>query len=125
MELPLYESVPAGLPFTPETSPSTPMDITAYLIEHPASTYLVRVRWDSMEWAGIRSGDTVILDRGRTPRDGDIIIASLDGEVTLKTLEKTKTKIRLLPANPKYTPIEISWPCEILWVVVGSFRKYH
>lgn len=125
MELTLYESVPAGLPFTPETSPGTPMDITAYLIEHPASSYLVRVRGDSMEWVGIYGGDTVILDRGRTPRDGDIVIASLDGEVTLKTLEKTKTKIRLLPANSKYTPIEISWPCEILWVVVGSFRKYH
>ncbi len=44
MLLSLYESVPAGLPFTPETSPGTPLDITAHLIEHPASTYLVRVR---------------------------------------------------------------------------------
>jgi SOS-response transcriptional repressor LexA len=49
MELTLYESVPAGLPFTPETSPGTPLDISAYLIEHPASSYLVRVRGDSME----------------------------------------------------------------------------
>lgn len=125
MELLIFESVPAGLPFTPETSPGTPMDITKYLIEHPASSYLVRVRGDSMEWAGILGGDTVILDRGRTPRDGDIVIASLDGEVTLKRLEKKKTKLRLLPANPKYSPIEISGPCEILGVVVGSFRKYN
>ena len=44
MTLELYESVPAGLPFTPETNPSTPLDITTYLIDHPASSYLVRVR---------------------------------------------------------------------------------
>ncbi|MBP9811869.1 hypothetical protein KBC86_00695 [Candidatus Gracilibacteria bacterium] len=125
MELTLYESVPAGLPFTPETSPGSPLDITKHLVEHPASSYLVRVRGDSMEGVGIYAGDIVVLDRGRTPRDGDIVIASLDGEVTLKTLEKTKTKIRLLPANPKYNPIEISGPCEIMGVVVGSFRKYH
>ncbi|GAB0174922.1 MAG: hypothetical protein HHAS10_08010 [Candidatus Altimarinota bacterium] len=125
MLLKIYESVPAGLPFTPETSPGTPLDITTHLIDHPASSYLVRVRGDSMEGVGILAGDTVILDRGRTPRDGDIIIASLDGAVTLKILEKKKTTLRLLPANPKYSPIDITGPCEILGVVVGSFRKYN
>ena len=85
---PLFESVRAGLPFTPETHPTSQMDLEKYLIEHPASTYFVKVKGDSMEDAGIRQGDIVILDRSLTPKNGDIVIASLDGDVTLKYFEK-------------------------------------
>lgn len=88
LTFPLYESVPAGLPFTPETGEHTPLDITNYLIEHPASTYLVRVRGESMQERGILSGDIVVVDRARIARSGDIVIASFSGAVTLKILEK-------------------------------------
>lgn len=120
----LFESVRAGLPFTPETQPTSQMDLEKYLIEHPASTYFVKVKGDSMIEAGIQQGDIVILDRSLTPNNGDIVIASLDGDVTLKYFEKKWDKLRLIPANPKYEPIVVSWPCEILGVVSGSVRKY-
>lgn len=122
---PLFESVPAWLPFTPETGWGERMDLESYLIDHPASTYFVRVKGDSMEGAGIYTGDIVILDRARIAENGDIIIASLDGEVTLKRLEKQWGHIRLLPENPKYAPIIVDGPCEIMGVVVGLIRKYH
>lgn len=122
---PLFESVPAWLPFTPETGWGERMNLESYLIDHPASTYFVRVKWESMEGAGIHTGDIVILDRARTAQSGDIIIASLDGEVTLKRLEKKGSHIRLMPENPKYTPIVVDGPCDIMGVVVGLIRKYH
>ncbi len=122
---PLFESVRAGLPFAPETQPTSQMDLEKYLIEHPASTYFVKVKWDSMIEAGIQQWDIVILDRSLTPNNGDIVIASLDGDVTLKYFEKKWGIVKLIPANPKYEPIVVDWPCEILWVVSGSVRKYH
>jgi SOS-response transcriptional repressor LexA len=81
-----------------------------------------------MKDAGIVDGDIVILDRSRQPQNGDIVIASLDHEVTLKYFERSGSsgnpRIRLIPANDAYQPIEVSGPCEILGVVSGSVRKY-
>ncbi|MBX9809686.1 LexA family transcriptional regulator [Candidatus Gracilibacteria bacterium] len=122
---PLFESVRAGLPFTPETQPTSQMDLEKYLIEHPASTYFVKVKGDSMRDAGIIEGDIVILDRSLRPNSGNIVIASLDGDVTLKYFEKKGEIIHLIPANPDYTTIVVNGPCEILGVVSGSVRKYH
>ncbi len=122
---PLFESVRAWLPFTPETQPTSQMDLEKYLIEHPASTFFVKVKWDSMIDAGIQQWDIVILDRSLTPNNWDIVIASLDWDVTLKFFEKKWGIISLIPANIKYKPIIVDWPCEILGVVSGSVRKYH
>jgi SOS-response transcriptional repressor LexA len=122
---PFFESVRAGLPFTPETQPTSQMDLEKYLIEHPASTYFVKVKWGSMRDAGILDGDIVILDRSLRPNNGNIVIASLDGDVTLKYLEKQWDTIHLIPANPDYSTIVVDGPCEILGVVSGSVRKYH
>ncbi len=122
---PFFESVRAGLPFTPETHPTSLMDIEGYLINHPASTFFVKVKWDSMQDAWIVEWDIVILDRSLNPKNGDIVIASLEGDVTLKYFEKKWEKLRLIPANVKYEPIVVSGPCEILGVVSGSVRKYH
>ena len=122
---PLFESVRAGLPFTPETQPTSQMDLEKYLIEHPTSTYFVKVKWDSMRDAGIIEWDIVILDRSLRPNNGNIVIASLDGDVTLKYFEKKWEIIHLIPANPDYATIVVNWPCEILGVVSWSVRKYH
>jgi SOS-response transcriptional repressor LexA len=122
---PFFESVRAGLPFTPETQPTSQMDLEKYLIEHPASTFFVKVKWDSMMDAGIVEWDIVILDRSLSPNNWDIVIASLDGDVTLKYFEKKWGVLTLIPANAKYSPIIVDWPCEILGVVSGSVRKYH
>lgn len=122
---PLFESVRAGLPFTPETQPTSQMDLEKYLIEHPASTFFVKVKWDSMMDAWIVEWDIVILDRSLSPNNWDIVIASLDGDVTLKYFEKKWTIIHLIPANPDYSTIVVDGPCEVLGVVSGSVRKYH
>ncbi len=122
---PLFESVRAWLPFTAETQATSQMDLEKYLIEHPTSTFFVKVKWDSMMDAWIVEWDIVILDRSRSPNNGDIVIASLDGDVTLKYFERKWGTIHLIPANAKYAPILVDWPCEILGVVSGSVRKYH
>jgi SOS-response transcriptional repressor LexA len=122
---PFFESVRAGVPFTPETQPTSQMDLEKYLIGHPASTFFVKVKWDSMRDAGIIEWDIVILDRSLQPNNGNIVIASLDGDVTLKYFEKKENAIHLIPANPDYNTIIVDGPCEILGVVSGSIRKYH
>lgn len=121
---PLFESVRAGLPFTPESHPTKLIDMKEYLIDHPSSTYFVRVRWDSMKDAGIIEWDIVLLDRSLSPKNWDIVIASLDWDVTLKYFEKNGDNIRLIPANSEYLPIVIDGPFELLGVVCGSIRKY-
>lgn len=100
------------------------MNLDSYLIDHPASTYFVRVKGDSMEDAGIIEGDIVVLDRSIMPKNGDIVIASLEGDVTLKYFEKNDGVLKLVPANISYQPIIVNGPCEILGVVTGSVRKY-
>ena len=121
---PLFNSVRAGLPFTPESEPDKNVDIDSYLINHPSSTFLVRVRWDSMEDAGIIEGDIVVVDKSLSPKNRDIVIASIDGDVTLKYFERKSWVIRLIPANVKYNPIVIPEGTELLGVVVWSIRKY-
>lgn len=121
---PLFESVRAGLPFTPQEEPSGAVEIDRYLIDHPNSTFLVRVKGDSMKDAGILQGDIVAVDRSREAKNGDIVIASLEGDVTIKYLDLTGASPRLLPANETYPPIVLAADSQILGVVVGSVRKY-
>lgn len=121
---PLFESVRAGLPFTPQEEPSGTVEIDRFLIDHPNSTFLVRVKGDSMKDAGILQGDIVAIDRSREAKNGDIVIASLEGDVTIKYLDLTGASPRLLPANTEYSPIALEADSQILGVVVGSVRKY-
>lgn len=100
------------------------MDIDRYLIDRPNSTFLVRVKGDSMKDAGILPDDIVAVDRSREAKNGDIVIASLNGDVTIKYLDLTDASPRLLPANAEYAPIPLETDSEILGVVVGSVRKY-
>lgn len=100
------------------------MDIGAYLIDHPNSTFLVRVKGDSMKDAGIVGGDIAVVDRSREAKNGDIVIASLEGDATIKYLDLTGVSPRLLPANAEYSPIALEADSQILGVVVGSVRKY-
>lgn len=121
---PLFESVRAGLPFTPQQEPARTVEIDRFLIEHPNSTFLVRVKGDSMRDAGIVEGDIAVVDRSLEPKNGDIVIASLGGDVTIKYLDRTSGIPRLLPANPDYSPLPLSEGDEILGVVTGMVRKY-
>jgi DNA polymerase V len=111
-------SVVAGFPSPAEQYQETPLDLNELLVKRPAATYFVRVEGDSMVGAGIRDGDLLVVDRSLRPADGDIIIACVDGDFTVKTLrvggnreegrgnrEEGAGNIRLEPANPKYQAI--------------------
>lgn len=121
---PLFESVRAWLPFTPENNSSTQVEINRYLIDHPSSTFLVKVKWDSMKDAGIMQGDIVVVDKSLNPKNKDIIIASIEWDVTIKYYKKEWNTVSLIPANPIYKTLVLKSDAEILGVVVGSIRKY-
>ena len=108
-------SVVAGFPSPAEQYQETPLDLNELLVKRPSATYFVRVEGDSMVGAGIRDGDLLVVDRSLRPANGDIIIACVDGEFTVKTLrlgngERGMGKgreIRLEPANPNYRAITL------------------
>ena len=77
------------------------------LVKRPAATYFVRVEGDSMVGAGISDGDLLVVDRSLPPADGDVIIASVDGDFTVKTYRRDKSGVRLEPANPDYPVIRL------------------
>jgi len=82
---------------------------------------MVRVQGDSMVGASINDGDLLIVDRSITPGNGSIVVAAVDGEFTVKRLEKLRSKIRLLPENPRFEPIEFKDEQELqIWGVVTS-----
>lgn len=102
-------TVVAGFPSPAEQYAESPLDLNEYLVKHPAASFFVRVAGDSMAGAGISEGDLLVVDRSIRPRDGDIIIASVDGEFTVKTLrEDGGGAVRLEAANPKYRAIELA-----------------
>ena len=106
-------SVVAGFPSPAEQYLEPPLDLNELLVRRPAATYFVRVEGDSMVGAGIRDGDLLVVDRSLRPADGDVIIASVDGDFTVKTLRlgkreegKGKRDVWLEPANPKFSVIK-------------------
>jgi DNA polymerase V len=107
--LPLFQSVvPAGFPSPADDYLDKKLDLNEYLVKHPAATFFVRVSGDSMIEAGIHDGDILIVDRSLPALDGRIIIAILDGELTVKRLRKKGQQITLVPENDLYEPIEIN-----------------
>ena len=111
-------SVVAGFPSPAEQYLEPPLDLNELLVKRPAATFFVRVEGDSMIGAGIRDKDLLVVDRSLTPANGDIIIAAVDGEFTVKTLRVLGNRewgigngggVRyvLEPANPNYPSIEI------------------
>lgn len=106
-KLPMFsESVAAGFPSPATDYCESRLDLNELCVQHPAATYFVRAQGDSMVDAGIFPGDVLVVDRALTAAHGDIVIAVLNGELTVKKLE-TKPKVRLVPMNSKYDPIEI------------------
>ena len=95
-------SVVAGFPSPAEQYLEPPLDLNELLIKRPAATYFVRVEGDSMIDAGIHDGDLLVVDRSLRPASGDVIIASVDGDFTVKTFRRDKDGVRLEPANPAY-----------------------
>lgn len=123
-ERPIFDSVQAGAPRQADDSRYDTLTIDQYLVESPSNTVLVNVKGDSMIDAGIMPGDTVVVEKRGPARAGDMVIAIVDNEFTLKTLGNEKGKFVLIPANPAYPVIRPKGDLEIFGVVVGQFRKY-
>ena len=120
----LLGAIAAGFPSPAEEELSDTMSLDEYLISNPQATYLLKVDGDSMVDAGIRPGDLVLVQRNLTPKSGDIVVAQVDGEWTLKIFEKTGGSVRLKAANKKYLPIIPKQELVIAGVVVANVRKY-
>ncbi len=121
---PFAENVAAGLPNpTAEVAPDT-LSIDEHLVTHPSNTVLIKVKGDSMVDAGIHSGDVVVVEKQRSANVGDIVVAIVDGEFTLKTLDHERGRVILRPANAAYPTIRPRNELEIFGIVVGQFRTY-
>lgn len=124
-ERPWAESpVKAGLPSPADEALRDALTIDEYLIERPSQTVLVTVKGDSMVGAGIHSGDIAVVERRIGAVAGELVVAIVDGEFTLKHLARDKSGFFLRPANPAYAPIRPKGEFQIFGVVVGLIRKY-
>lgn len=122
---PLAESsVPAGMPVTVSATQGDYFVIDEMLIEKPSTTTLVPVKGDSMIDAGIHNGDIAVVEKRNIASVGDIVVAIVDNEFTLKTLDKERGQYILRPANPAYPVIRPQGSLEIFGVLVGLIRKY-
>lgn len=123
LPLPLYIShVPAGFPSPAEDYIAGQLDLNELLIKRPSTTFFVRVSGESMKNAGIQHQDLLVVDRSIEPSNGKIVIAAIDGQLTLKRLKITRQgKIYLLPENEEFSPIEVKSENEVyIWGVVTS-----
>lgn len=120
LPLPLFSSsIKAGFPSPAEDHIEEKLDLNRLMVEHPAATFFLRVEGESMENANIQPGDILVVDRALTPQNGQIIVAVLNGEFTLKRLKKKENRLYLLPENPAFPTLEITSETEFqIWGVV-------
>ncbi len=116
--------VEAGFPSAAEEELLDVMNFDEYLVPNKESTYILKVKGDSMIDAGIKEGDMVIVERRATYKEGQIVVAMIDGEYTMKYLRKQGGKYFLEPANKKYQPIYPSETFRVEAVVTAVVRKY-
>ena len=117
------EPVQAGMPNPVDDAPADALTIDDYLIERPSQTVLVRVKGDSMIDAGILEGDLVVVEKSATARRGDVVIAIVDNQFTLKRLDLDRGRFVLKPENKAYPVIRPEGTLEIFGVMVGLVRK--
>ena len=119
-EIPFIDTmVSAGFPSTADDYLDLPIDLNEYLVENSAATFYIRVSGNSMQDEGINDGDLLVVDRSKTPKNNDIIIGVLNGEFTVKKIQKTKTKLFMVAANKEYKKIEITEEMDFsVWGVV-------
>ena len=122
--LPMLGTVEAGWPSPAEEELVDTMTLDEYLINRRDATYILRVQGESMIDAGIMPGDLLLVERGRDPKDGDIVVAEVDHAWTLKYFRKSKGQIYLAPANKQFRAILPKEELKISAVVVGAIRKY-
>jgi DNA polymerase V len=116
--------IAAGFPSPAEDYIEDRIDLNSHIVKRAVSTFFARANGDSMINRGIYSGDLMVIDRAKTPVDGSIVIAAIDGDMTCKILDKRNKQ--LVSANNAYPPILIgdAMECIIEGVVTHSIR-YH
>jgi DNA polymerase V len=121
-KLPLYEcAVAAGFPSPADGEMERALDLNELLIKHPAATFFVKVAGSSMIKAGIHHNDILVVDRSLTPAHGKIVIAAVNGELTVKRLNCQGKKVQLMAENDAFPPIDITEGMELhIWGVVTS-----
>jgi len=115
------EKVPAGFPSPAADYEENKLDLNKHLIKNPAATFFVRVTGDSMVKAGIHDGDLLVVDRSIEPRDKNVVIAVINGELTVKRIRIKKNKLTLEAENENYQSQEINKEMEFeVWGVVTN-----
>jgi repressor LexA len=122
--LPLLGTVEAGVPASAEESRRDPVSLAEYLAFRPEESFLLQVSGDSMTGAGIMAGDLVVVDKGRQATPGNIVLAEVDGNWTLKFLRRDEAGTYLEAANSFYPAIRSRGELRIGGVVTGLIRKY-
>ena len=124
-ETPLLGLVEAGIPTTVDEDRSETLNIDEYLLgSKKESKYLLEVKGDSMIDEGIKEGDLVLVERRGDPKDGDIVIAEIDGGWTMKYFKKKGNLVYLKAANKNYSPIYPQYDMIVAAIVKGVIRKY-
>lgn len=125
LKLPMYSSsVSAGFPSPAEDFVEKELDLNEFMISHPAATFFVKVKGDSMMGAQISDGDILVVDRSQEPRNNSIVVAFVDGDFLVKRILKKKDNLYLIPENPKFTPIRITVEMDFkIWGVVTFIIK--
>lgn len=118
--IPLLEGkVAAGFPSSAENYIDKALDLNELIIKHPSATFFIRVKGDSMEKAGIKSNDILIVDRAVGVANNKIVIARIGGELTVKRISMIQNKLFLIPDNDSYKPIEVTGEMDFeVWGVV-------
>lgn len=125
-QVPLYASkVAAGFPSPADDFIETRLDANDLVLDNPGASFFLRVTGDSMQDAGILPGDYIVVDRSREAQRGDIVVAAIDGEFTVKRLDSHNGKPVLQPANRAYRAIELAEGEELslFGVVCGVVRR--
>lgn len=113
--------VSAGFPSPAEDYEEGKLDLNRYLIKHPAATFFVRVTGDSMIEAGIHPGDLLVVDRALEVTDGRVVIAVVNGELTVKRICQKKNQLFLVPENKNYQPLQVQQEMDfMIWGVVTN-----
>jgi DNA polymerase V len=117
-------TTPAGFPSPAQDDMEEPIDLAAWLVDHPAASYVMRVAGHSMVEAGINDGDLVVVSRAVEARPGDIVVALVHGDRTMKRLQRRGDRMWLVPEAEGYDAIRIDENVEIWGVVVALARRY-
>jgi SOS regulatory protein LexA len=123
-ETKILGTVEAGFPSPAEEELIDTITLDEYLIKNKEATYMLKVSGESMIDAGIKPGDIVLVERNKSPKNGDIVIAEVDGNWTMKYFQKHGGSIALVPGNKKFKPIIPEAELNIAAVVTAVVRKY-